>query len=141
MLETGSWDERQRRAERWQELRGLWYGLTNSLGDPPSPCLLDARRHVEVMMRNEGFGHHLHVLCWNNGRIPHLIEVGRITDLTGRRFGRLTVTSPYYHGPSGYVGQGQFYTYWTCRCDCGGSLHVRCDKLARGRVTRCLGCR
>lgn len=48
-------------------------------------------------------------------------------DLTGKRFGRLTVT--------GYAGEKK----WACVCDCGGSISTRRYALTSGSATSC-GC-
>jgi hypothetical protein len=48
-------------------------------------------------------------------------------DLTGKRFGRLTVT--------GYAGRGK----WNCLCDCGNTSTVFGTNLRRG-LTRSCGC-
>jgi hypothetical protein len=57
---------------------------------------------------------------------------GRATDLTGARFGRLTVRAlqPARNGKK---------LVWKCLCDCGGSIDVRSDRL-RGGVTQSCGC-
>jgi hypothetical protein len=51
---------------------------------------------------------------------------GRI-DLTGQRFGRLTVLRRDHRH------------YWRCRCECGHETVARCDHLATGRTQSC-GC-
>ena len=48
----------------------------------------------------------------------------RYTDLTGRRFGNLTVIER--------VG-----STWACRCDCGAETNVRAGDLNRGTVESC----
>ena len=58
--------------------------------------------------------------------------MGRKTiDLTGRKFGRLTVIS---RAPN----QGR-RVMWQCVCDCGNEHTVNADNLARGRIKSC-GC-
>ena len=52
-------------------------------------------------------------------------------DLTGQRYGRLTVL-----GPAENVG-GR--TAWRCRCDCGGEAVVKTSRLREGRTISC-GC-
>lgn len=52
-------------------------------------------------------------------------------DLTGVRFGKLTVVS--------LEKRVNNKTYWKCICDCGGSRIVRSDHLNNGDVTDC-GC-
>ena len=53
-------------------------------------------------------------------------------ELTGKRFGHLTVT-----GPAGERENG--YQVWNCRCDCGGEIRVDTKRLEHGTVTDC-GC-
>ena len=56
----------------------------------------------------------------------------RIIDLTGLRFGRLTVL-----GQNGRRGAS---ILWRCRCDCGNELSVSGNSLRNGKATSC-GCR
>lgn len=56
-------------------------------------------------------------------------------DLTGQRFGRLTVTEISKKVLSGK----QFRYYWNCMCDCGNNIEVRTDCLTQGLVKSC-GC-
>lgn len=56
-------------------------------------------------------------------------------DLTGVRFGRLTVIE-VIERPKDIKRQG---TYWLCECDCGTMEIVRTDKLTQGRKKSC-GC-
>lgn len=53
-------------------------------------------------------------------------------DLTGRRFGKLTVIS---RNPQ---LEDRYYT-WNCQCDCGGKIVVNTKRLTRGTITNC-GC-
>ena len=53
-------------------------------------------------------------------------------DLTGKRFGKLTVLS---RNPQ---LEDRYYT-WNCQCDCGGQIVVNTKRLTRGTVTNC-GC-
>jgi hypothetical protein len=51
-------------------------------------------------------------------------------NLTGQKFGRLTVVS---RGPTnGHI-------YWVCTCECGGTATVASNRLRLGRTTSC-GC-
>lgn len=53
-------------------------------------------------------------------------------DLTGRKFGRLTVL--------GYAGRNRFdHIQWLCRCDCGNETVKTTSSLANGRTVAC-GC-
>lgn len=58
--------------------------------------------------------------------------MARGKDLTGERFGKLTVL-----GKTG--GRKNNYVVWRCRCDCGGEIDVDTHRLKRGTVTDC-GC-
>lgn len=53
-------------------------------------------------------------------------------DLTGQRFGKLTVLERTNEK------QDRYYL-WRCRCDCGGEILVNTKRLRRGTVTNC-GC-
>lgn len=53
-------------------------------------------------------------------------------DLTGRKFGRLTVL--------GYAGRNKFdHVMWLCRCDCGNETTKSTSSLTSGRTVAC-GC-
>ena len=52
-------------------------------------------------------------------------------DLTGKRFGRLTVI--------GIDDRGNRKTYYNCQCDCGNVKSVRSDSLIAGAIRSC-GC-
>lgn len=58
---------------------------------------------------------------------------GSRTDLSGRRFGRLTVIR------STDRRDGKGCVYWLCRCDCGNEVEVTGDKLLYGNYRSC-GC-
>ena len=62
--------------------------------------------------------------------------MGRLIDLTGQKFGRLTVIerAEDYVSPNG-VSEPR----WLCRCNCGNSLAVR-GSLLRSEQTRSCGC-
>lgn len=62
--------------------------------------------------------------------------MGRFNDLTGKRFGRLTVVS---RGENAYRKNGDPRTRWVCVCDCGKSKLIYGEALARG-VTKSCGC-
>lgn len=59
----------------------------------------------------------------------------RLIDLTGQRFGRLSVISQAEskHTPSGT------YAMWNCVCDCGKEVCVRSKSLRKGKTVSC-GC-
>lgn len=56
----------------------------------------------------------------------------RWKDLTGQRFGRLTVIEPTDQRKAGHL-------VWRCRCDCGAEKLVSSQHLRSGSVTSC-GC-
>lgn len=73
--------------------------------------------------------------CRNGGTPPgHGAYHPRI-DLTGRRFGRLTVTG--YLGPADYGSRTT--GLWDCECDCGGECAAKAPLLVGGRTRSC-GC-
>lgn len=57
-------------------------------------------------------------------------------DLTGKRFGRLTIIKQVedYISP-----KGNHYSQWFCKCDCGGDTIARGDDLNNKKVISC-GC-
>lgn len=59
-------------------------------------------------------------------------RMGKLIDLTGQRFGRLTVIekSPSRRGDK---------TWWSCKCDCGSTLEVWSVYLRNGTTKSC-GC-
>lgn len=56
----------------------------------------------------------------------------QVQDLTGQRYGMLTVVGPTEERKNGYA-------VWHCRCDCGGEILLDSRRLRRGTVTDC-GC-
>lgn len=52
-------------------------------------------------------------------------------DLTGQRFGRLTVIE--------FVSTEDKYSHWKCECDCGNNSVVRIGDLTAGHIQSC-GC-
>ena len=60
----------------------------------------------------------------------------RKIDLTGQRFGRLTVVA---FAGTRRKPSGASVRYWRCRCDCGEVLEAIADNL-RGGITRSCGC-
>lgn len=58
--------------------------------------------------------------------------MGKLVDLTGRRFGRLTVIERNGTAPDGEAT-------WLCVCDCGNNATIRGRSLRGGRTTSC-GC-
>ena len=58
--------------------------------------------------------------------------MGIIKDLTGKRFGRLTVIEQ--------AGRGKYrHVLWKCVCDCGKETYVTSNQLVTGRTKSC-GC-
>ena len=62
---------------------------------------------------------------------PHEISSRRPQDLTGQRFGKLTVLE--------YAGRRNGVRHWKCRCDCGNTTTVYHSNLKNGHTTSC-GC-
>lgn len=62
--------------------------------------------------------------------------MSRFIDLTGHRFGRLTIVrrAENYVSPN-----GTSYASFICKCDCGKTVVVRSHDLRTGRTTSC-GC-
>lgn len=56
--------------------------------------------------------------------------MAKCEDMTGRRFGMLTVVSRAENGKYGDA-------MWQCQCDCGGTVIVRAGDLRRGSTKSC----
>lgn len=62
--------------------------------------------------------------------------MGKVIDLTGRRFGKLTVIKRAYD----YIRpSGQHEIQWLCQCDCGNTTVVHRSSLLSGDTKSC-GC-
>ena len=62
--------------------------------------------------------------------------MGKFQDLTGKKFGRLTVLkrADDYVSPAGYA-----QIVWNCLCDCGELANIKASNLRSGRTLSC-GC-
>ena len=70
--------------------------------------------------------------CQNVGKEKIMVK-----DLTGQKFGRLTVISQNgFTSPNKY---GQRHAIWYCKCDCGNYIERTTDVLKRGKSS--CGCR
>ena len=71
------------------------------------------------------------VASWQEGRVGR-----RIRDLTGQRFGRLTVLGLY---PKRIQYANSIHTAWMCQCDCGMTYIADSSGLCQG-LTKSCGC-
>lgn len=62
--------------------------------------------------------------------------MGKLIDLTGQRFGRLTVIE---RAPNKVNAAGRSCVVWKCMCDCGNITFVDATHF-RGRITKSCGC-
>lgn len=60
----------------------------------------------------------------------------KTVDLTGKRFGRLTVIA---QAPSRKTESGRSIVVWECMCDCGNTTFVD-SRHFHGRITKSCGC-
>jgi hypothetical protein len=77
-------------------------------------------------------------LTWRNGYIglPEWNYRGVVRDISGQRFGQLTVV-----GLTGFLPEGKRRVRsWLCRCDCGEELIIDGARLRSGNTKSC-GCR
>ena len=63
----------------------------------------------------------------------------QLIDLTGQRFGRLTVIKQAPALKKEYQYSTSYRTMWHCECDCGESVIVAGQNLIRG-ITKSCGC-
>jgi hypothetical protein len=89
-------------------------------------CLCDCGNKCEIASSNLRRYEHVSCGCYSTiqRKMPKV-------DLTGQRFGHLTVVSRAY-----CKGHNQF---WNCRCDCGKDCIIRGDHLKSGASKSC-GC-
>lgn len=60
--------------------------------------------------------------------------MGKNTDITGQRFGKLVAIKPTRKGSNGGF-------YWLCKCDCGNEKEVPRQNLTKSKnPTRSCGC-
>lgn len=93
-------------------------------------CKCDCGNYTNATTGNLRSGHTKSCGCLNK-------EVQHRVDLTGKRFGRLTVVSraETYISPNGKFRASQ----WNCVCDCGNECTVNVHALRKGRTKSC-GC-
>lgn len=91
-------------------------------GNPYWLCRCDCGNEVETTRHRLVTGNVQSCGCGR--RLPY-------KDLTGQRFGMLTVVS--------YAREDKGFHIWHCRCDCGNEVDVRQSNLQSGGTTSC-GC-
>lgn len=64
---------------------------------------------------------------------------GEHEDLTGKRFGRLTVIGLSMVNTVKSKKRNRRYYVWSCKCDCGNTCEIRAESLKSGHTTSC-GC-
>lgn len=69
--------------------------------------------------------------------IPELLSLRSLHDLTGQRFGMLTVIE---RAPTKFSAKGNMSTCWKCICDCGRETIVHANALTTNGHTRSCGC-
>ena len=126
-----------KRFGRWTVLRktdkytksGLWYYM----------CRCDCGTEKEVSSHSLKYGRSLSCGCVGNEKFQNMALKNKgknspsFKDLTGKRFGSLTVVRE--HGQNKY---GNFI--WECKCDCGNICYSDTAHLTRGSKTNC-GCK
>lgn len=90
-------------------------------------CKCDCGNVVERSAPNLKNAKHPSCGCWKN----EITSKTKLKDLTGQRFGRLTVLRRN--------DDGKQPIRWVCKCDCGKEVIVIGNNLVRGHTTSC-GC-
>ena len=119
------------------DLIGQRFGMLTVLGDSGERragsvlwrCRCDCGGEILLIRRELTGGYAANCGCVPRMRKPH----GEAEDLTGQRFGRLTVL-----GRTENVRNNR--TLWRCRCDCGRECQVLALRLKTGRTQSC-GCK
>lgn len=126
----------ERNLEQVKDLTGMRFGSLTVTGDSGKRnsgsilwlCRCDCGRNI-LAMRYQLLGGS--VTSCGCKKKPSAAR-GHVEDLTGQRFGRLTVTGPAEKNRSGHV-------CWHCRCDCGNETVVVASRLKSGKTKSC-GC-
>ena len=94
-------------------------------------CRCDCGKEITTKGASLRSGHTKSCGCITRERVKELGQA-RSIDLTGERFGRLTVLFRIVQGKPGDI-------VWRCKCDCGKKVDVRASLLRRGDTRSC-GC-
>lgn len=123
-----------KKGQRAEDIRGQRFGrlvavkrAENLNGRTAWECRCDCGRTHIVMTKELKFGK-----CRSCGCLRHEKYKG-MADLTGNKYGRLTVLFPTEKRDS----KGS--VFWHCRCDCGNEVEVSADGLMHGNHMSC-GC-
>ena len=122
------------------DLTGKRFGKLTVLGidekenDPHRywKCKCDCGNFTSVYAYN--LTHSKIISCGCENR--RLSSIRQFEDLTGKRFGRLTVTGVDHNKPD---SGGNNHFYWKCLCDCGNTTVVITSSLKNGDTKSC-GC-
>lgn len=75
----------------------------------------------------------VHIIFIHTGR---RINIGKLIDLTGQKFGKLTVL----YKNSKRAKCGKLMTYWHCKCDCGNECDKPSSELRSNKFISCGEC-
>lgn len=89
-------------------------------------CICDCTNVVTVRATDVKTGKTISCGC-----VKKDVQAKRREDLTGQKFGKLTVT--------GFAYIKNQTSYWNCKCDCGNEIITRGADLSNGHTTSC-GC-
>ena len=108
------------------------YQQANGNRLPVWHCICDCGNELDVRSPNLRYGDTKSCGCLSR----ELASERRLIDLTGQKFGRLSVISRAndYISPTGIATP-----MWKCKCDCGNTVFVHGNSLRYGRTLSC-GC-
>lgn len=112
-----------RTGQRYGKLTVISY-----VGNSKWKCICDCGKETVVQTGNLTNGHTVSCGCARKDIGEKLKQ-----DLTGKRFGRLTVIGPDGRSETGHT------SLWECVCDCGAKITVRGTNLKNGSSQSC-GC-
>lgn len=97
-------------------------------------CKCDCGNYIKVRKYAVTSGNTKSCGCLKNESIAR-IGKGRMDDLTGKKFGRLTVVKKSH--TKKYNSNSNIY--WLCKCECNSETTVKTSHLKDGRIKSC-GC-
>lgn len=113
--------------QKFNNLTALEFVGINNQSQRLVKCKCDCRKIITTTVGHLKSGHTKSCGCQKS----NLISKSKIIDLTGQKFGQLTVLN--------FIDIKNHNAMWNCRCECGTNVEVRGAYLLNGHTQSC-GC-